>query len=261
MTTTPNFRIRSIVLAATLALVAPMSASAASPDDAKDILKRMTDYIAAQKSISAKYDSDIEVVTTQGQKISFASSGQLLLQRPDKLRASRSGGYSNVDMVFDGKTLSILGKNLNSYSQVDSPGSVEKLVEAIRDRTDAALPGADLFSSYAEMTRDVTSAQHIGRGVVGGVECEHLAFRTPDVDWQVWVQLGPNPIPRKYIITSKQVTGAPQYTVQINDWQTDVAPPADSFAFTPPAGAKKVAASGLRQENEVPEGVVIAARK
>ena len=259
----PAHWIRSATLSLTLAFVAPASALGASPDDARDVLKKMTDYIGARKNISAKYDSDIEVVTTQGQKISFASSGSLLIQRPDKLRASRTGGYSDVDMVFDGKTLSILGKNKNSYTQIDAPGSVGKLVETIRDRTDAALPGVDLFSptAYADLTRDLTGAQHIGRGVVGGVECEHLAFRTPDVDWQLWVQLGPNPIPRKYVITSKQVTGAPQYTVQIDDWQTDVPVAADSFAFTPPAGATKVAASALKQENEVPDGVVIAARK
>jgi hypothetical protein len=259
----PAHWIKIAALAASLAFVAPTGAAGATPDDAKDILKKMTDYIAAQKNVSAKYDSDIEVVTTQGQKISFASSGKILIQRPDKLRASRTGGYSDVDMVFDGKTLSILGKNLNSYTQIDAPGSLGKLVETIRDRTDVALPAADLFSStaYADLTSDLTSAQHIGRGVVGGVECEHLAFRTADVDWQLWVQLGPNPIPRKYVITSKQVTGAPQYTVEFDDWQTDVPVAADSFTFTPPAGASKVAASDLRKENEVPGGVVIAARK
>jgi hypothetical protein len=67
-------------------------------------------------------------------------------------------------------------------------------------------------------------------------------------------------VPRKYVITSKEVTGAPQYTMQISDWQSDV-PIADSnFAFTPPAGAKKVAASEMKQLNEVPQGAVIAAR-
>ena len=248
-------------LAAALAIAAPSHARGApSPDDARDILKRMTDYIAAQKTISAKYDSDIEVVTTEGQKISFNSSGQMLMQRPDKLRISRTGGYADVDMVFDGKTLDILSKDQNKYTRIDAPGSLGQLVERIRDKSDADIPAADLFAAgaYDQMTKDLTSARHIGQGVINGVECEHLAFRTPDVDWQVWVQTGATPIPRKYVITSKQVTGQPQYSVQINDWQTDMPVTATNFTFTPPAGATQVAAANLKQMDEVPAGVTIA---
>ena len=247
-------------LAAALILSAIPAAQGANRDDARDILKRMTDYVAAQKTIAAKYDSDIEVVTTEGQKISFNSSGQLLMQRPDKLRVSRTGGYADVDMVFDGKTLDILSKDQNKYTQIEAPGTLGQLVERIRDKTDADLPAADLFASgaYAELTRDLISAKHIGQGVINGVECEHLAFRTQEVDWQVWVETGANPIPRKYVVTSKTVTGQPQYSVQINDWQTNVPVTESSFAFTPPAGATKVAAASLKQMDEVPAGVTIA---
>src|ERR1039457_6019141 len=82
----------------------------AQAQDAAKVLKGMTDYVASQKVISATYDADIEVITNDLQKIQFASSGQMLLSRPDKIRASRIGGYANVELVFDGKTLSVFGK-------------------------------------------------------------------------------------------------------------------------------------------------------
>jgi hypothetical protein len=46
------------------------------------------------------------------------------------------------------------------------------------------MPGADLLLSrvYDELMADVIDAKHIGQGVVDGVECEHLAFRNPDID-------------------------------------------------------------------------------
>src|SRR5262245_9174553 len=83
------------------AALAGSTAQAAPGDDAdaKAILKKMTDYIAAQNTISVTYDSDVEAVTTDLEKVQFASSGQVLLNRPDKLRASRFGGYSDVEMV------------------------------------------------------------------------------------------------------------------------------------------------------------------
>jgi hypothetical protein len=104
-------------------------------------------------------------------------------------------------------------------------------------------------------------AKHIGRGVIDGVECEHLAFRDQDVDWQIWVEVGDRPIPRKYVITSKGVGAAPQYTLRIKEWKTDATIAADAFVFTPPAGATKVALDALANVDEVPNGVATGAKK
>ena len=235
----------------------------AQAQDAGKVLKAMTDYVSSQKIIQATYDTDIEVITNDLQKIQFASSGQMLLNRPDKVRASRVGGYADVEMVFDGKTLTILGKNFNKFTQVESPGSTDDLVAKLRNEFGMAIPGADLFltRSYDELMADVLDAKQIGRGVIDGVECDHLAFRNNDVDWQLWVEVGNRPIPRKYVITSKAVTGAPQYTLRIKDWKTDVQVAADAFAFKPPENAQKVDISALADVDEVPQGVAPGGKK
>src|SRR5712672_4256374 len=96
---------------ATVAVLLLVAASAARADDSVSILKSMTDYLGNQKSLSASFDSDIEVITPELQKIQFASSGQMKLNRPDKLRVRRTGGYADVELTFDGKTLSLYGKH------------------------------------------------------------------------------------------------------------------------------------------------------
>jgi hypothetical protein len=102
----------------------------------------------------------------------------------------------------------------------------------------------------------VIEAAHIGRGVVDGVECEHLAFRNRETDWQIWIEVGAKPIPRKYVITSKAVAAAPQYTLRIKDWRTDVQFSAEAFAFKAPAGAKKVELGDLGHVDEIPAGQI-----
>src|SRR5471030_1607872 len=101
-----------------------MSQASAQSGDADKLLKAMSDYVASQKTISVTYDSDIEVITSNLQKIQFTSSGQVQLSRPDKLRATRTGGYTSVDLVFDGKTLTINDRDANDFTQLESPGSV-----------------------------------------------------------------------------------------------------------------------------------------
>jgi hypothetical protein len=251
------------LLTIALALTANLFAMPAWADDAGKILKAMSDYVASQKVISATYDSDIEVITPDLQKIQFASSGQVLLSRPDKLRATRSGGYSDVELIFDGKTATAFGKNINAFAQLDMPGSIDQLLDRLENQSSLELPGADLLLSnaYDVLMSDVLDAKHIGQGVIDGVECEHLAFRNAETDWQLWIEIGPRPIPRKYVITSKAVTGGPQYTLRIKDWKTDAQVGADAFVFKPPADAKKVDVKALREIDEVPAGVVPGGKK
>ena len=80
----------------------------------------------------------------------------------------------------------------------------------------------------------------VGPSVVGSVKCTHLAFRGAEVDWQIWIEDGDKPLPRKFILTSKKVTGEPQFTVLIRNWDVAAKLTNQEFSFTPPKGAKKI---------------------
>ena len=242
----------TLLLAAVLVLATPVALAQAS--DAKAMLKAMSDYVGGQKTIELTFDSDIEVITPQMEKIQFTNSGEALLSRPDKLRARRVGGYADVAMTFDGKTVSILGKHLNGYAQIDTPGNVDQLFGALRAGHGVALPFADLLltNSYEALVAGVMEAKHIGRGVIDGRECEHLAFRNFDTDWQLWVEVGARPIPRKMVITSKTLNNAPQYTLRVKTWNTGVKPAPDAFVFVPPANAQKLGPDALIGLDELP---------
>lgn len=249
--------IRAVAAILTALAIGMLAPQAHAQDDAKAILKKMSDYIAGQQNFSMTFDSDVEVITTDLQKIQFTNSGKMLVSRPDKVFAERKGGYSDVALFLDGKTLTVLGKHVNAYAQGNAPGSIDQTIDALRS-DGAEMPGADLVLSnvYEALSEGVLEAKHIGEGVIEGVECEHLAFRNEDTDWQLWVEKGERPIPRKYVITSKAVAAAPQYTLLIKEWKEEQ-PPSDAFTVALPADAKKVDFKELKAMDEVPEGVVI----
>jgi hypothetical protein len=214
---------------------------------AKKLVKAMSDYVAAQQAISFDYDVSLEVVTTDDQKLTLAASGNVELARPDKVRASRSGGFADIETVFDGKTLTILGKNLNVYTQVAIPGSIDHLVDELRGKYRRPLPGADLLisNSYDELMEDVVDVKDLGSGVIGGTECDHFAFRKKDVDWEIWIAQGSRPYPCRYDIATKVVTGSPEYSIQIRDWKTGSDVASAGFNFKPPSGARQVDVADL----------------
>jgi hypothetical protein len=164
------------------------------------------------------------------------------------------GGYADVALFFDGKTVSIYGKHINGYARFDAPGSVDQLIHSLREGHGVALPGADLLlsNSYDSLVVGVQEAKYIGHGVIDGVTCEHLAFRNFDTDWQLWVEVGKRPIPRKLVITSKTLNNAPQYTLRVKSWKTGIETSPDNFTFTPPADVKILDHNALIELDELP---------
>ena len=248
-------RYMSTVVLSLIILLGMSAGAKAEEADAKRILKTMSDYMAAQKSMSFGFDATLEVVTTDEQKLALASSGTLTLNRPDKIRVTRSGGFADVEMSFDGKTLTLLGKNLNLYTQLDVPGTIDHLVDELKDTYHRPLPAADLLLSkaYDELMRDVIDVKDLGSGVVGGIECDYLAFRTKDVDWQIWIAQGKRPYPCRYVITSKHLSSMPQYTIQIRDWKTGGGVATTDFGFKNPTKAKKVELKDLKGTDVLPD--------
>ena len=247
--------------AAALSLIILFGTSAgvnADEADAKRILKSMSDYMAAQKSLSFEFDATLEVVTHDEQKLALASSGTVALIRPDKIRVTRAGGFADVEMSFDGKTLTLLGKNLNLYTQLDVPGTLDHLVDELKDTYNRPLPAADLLlsNSYDALMAEVVDVKDLGSGVIGGVECDYLAFRTNDVDWQIWVAQGKRPYPYRYVITSKLVSGGPQYTVQTRNWKSGGEVAATDFHFKNPTKADKVELADLKGTDALPDHFV-----
>jgi len=227
--------------------------------DAKRLLKAMSDYMAAQQAISFEYDATLEVVTKDEQKLALASSGDVTLNRPNKIRATRSGGFADVEKLFDGKTLTLFGKTANLFTQIDVPGTVDHLVDELRDKHHRQLPAADLLLSnaYDELMLDVVDVKDLGSGVIGGVECDYLAFRAKEVDWQIWIAQGERPYPCRYDITSKLIDGEPQYSIQIRNWRTGDEVAATDFSFKNPTDARKVDLKNLEGTDELPEHFVI----
>ncbi len=157
-------------------------------------------------------------------------------------------------MSFDGKTLTLLGKNQNIYEQQDVPGTVDNLVDELR-KQNLPLPAADLLLSdpYEALMLDVVDVKDLGSGVIGGVECNYLAFRAKEVDWQIWIAQGERPYPCRYVISSTFMDGEPQYSIQIRDWKAGDEVAATDFSFKKPTDAKKVDLKNLEGIDALPK--------
>lgn len=227
--------------------------------EAKKILKSMSDYMGSQTVLSFAYDANLQIVTQDEQKLGLLSSGTVELSRPDKIHTTRSGGFVNVEVTFDGKKLTLVGKDINKYTQVDFTGSVDQLVDELKDKHGLPLPGADLLmtNSYDELMQGVYDSKDLGSGVINGTECDSLAFRKDEVDFQIWVAQGSQPYPCALAITSRNVAGGPQYSLVVRDWKAGDAAMVGNFSFQNSSNAEMVNVEDIKSKlSELPGNMV-----
>jgi peroxiredoxin len=98
------------------------------------------------------------------------------------------------------------------------------------------------------MMEGVTGLEYRGVEEVDGRKMHHLAVKQKDVDWELWVDEGEQPLVRKVKVDiSRQLTaqGAPSGaqgtgTEVFSNWTVNQPIDAARFSFTPPAGAKTI---------------------
>lgn len=210
--------------------------------EAQRLLKASTDFLASQKQFGAQTRNTLEVVLKSGQKIEFNHTAQLSAQRPNKLRAERSGDLVNQVFVYDGAALTLYNGQDNTYAQAAAPGTIDDMLDFARTKLDIVAPAGDLIYSnaFSNLMQDVTEGFVAGKAVIEGVLCDHLAFRAPHVDLQIWIQRGAQPLPRKLVITTRDLPGAPQFAVTMTRWNLKPKFGAQTFAFKPPVGATRI---------------------
>ncbi len=234
----------------------PAAPSTKQDPEAKAILLKMAHFLAQAPAFSVTIRSGYDAIQSNGQPIEFGAKRRILLQRPDRLRVDveRSDGDQGL-VLFDGKEITAFKADDNAYARVEKSGTVDNaLVYMVRD-LQMTLPLARMFHTglpkYLE--KQITSIIYVEEDYLFDVPTDHLAARSADVDYQLWIAQGEQPLPRRIILTYKNAPGHPQFRANLSDWDLSPQVAADSFSFIPPAGAEQIPfLAPQRQKGSVP---------
>ena len=239
----------TLLLAVAGPLVAEENAAPAAADaqpvkgispEAQAVLERMTAFLTAQKTFSIDSQSTRDDVVAFGYKLQSNEHATLTVQLPNKLRTEISGDERNRLFIYDGATLTMYSPDDSAFTRVKAPDTIGKLVEKLLN-AGIEMPMIDMLYSvhHESLTEAVTGGVLVGDSNVDGTDCDHLAFRQPKIDWQLWVEQGDKPVPRKMVITTRYEVGDPQYQVTMR-WNLKPKIDASTFTFKPEKGVNEI---------------------
>ena len=205
-------------------------------------MKAMSDLLKNARSFTFTSMSDREQPSVSGQMLDFFNVAKIEVSRPNQVHVEILGDRLGASLWYDGKTVSIYSSKSSFYGQAPAPATIDETIVMLMDRFNTPFPAAGflLQDPYARMMEGVKTAFDAGVAPVDGVACRHLAFSEEDADWQVWIEEGSKPLPRRIAVTYKKFPGSPRVMATLSDWNLAPTIPAGEFTFVPPAGATKV---------------------
>jgi hypothetical protein len=209
---------------------------------ATQILEKMTSYLGSLNTFSLHTQNTIEDLLDSGYRVDSDISAQVIIRRPNKVRAERRGDMVDQVFYYDGETLTLYNPSDSVFATKPAPASIEGMLDFARESLGLMIPAADLIyrNGYALLMQDVTMAQVVGKSVINGVQCDHLLFSRPGVDFQVWVADSGEPLPYKYVVTDTGTPARLSVSTVISKWHTNPNVADKQFTFVPPKEARLI---------------------
>lgn len=218
---------------------APSPPAVAVEPAALETLARMSDYLKTLSTFEIVAQTSHDLITADNQTVQVDGVNRYVVRRPDAFRVEVATDNRVRHLLYDGKQMTLYAPERGVYATVDAPPTTRETLELAEAKYGLAVPMQDLFT-WTDLSQhirpDPETASVIGVAKIDGVDCDHLAFRQGSVDWQIWIQRGDKPLPRRILIIDRDQTSLPRYEGTLT-WTEQPRIAADSFTFTPPTGA------------------------
>jgi len=209
---------------------------------ADQILQQMSEYLKSATEFTFKADITYDTVMADGQKILFGAELNVAVRRPDLIHVEYKGDEQQRQVIIDGQKATVYYAATNTYASFEITGNLGDVLDYAYQTYGISVPVADLLYSdaYQTLIEYVESGYRIGLHSVAGVPSHHLVFSQEAIDWQIWIEDGPRPVPTKMVITYKNDPGSPQYTATLSEWNFNPRVSDHYFKFQPPGGSDEI---------------------
>jgi hypothetical protein len=220
---------RALCIGLCLALAAP--AAAQERDGSREILRSAAETLKKAKRLSFHAEITFDTEPRPGLLVQLAGAVDVDLRRPDGLHFDYRDDGSARALWYDGRKVTMLDWAAGVFATHEAPATVDETLDLLEQKLDIRLPLADLVAADAgaALLESTIRGTYLGIHDVEGVACHHLAFLQENIDWEIWIENGKVPVPRKFVIRYKRERGWPQYTAVLMDWKLD--PKLDDATF------------------------------
>ena len=209
---------------------------------AMDLIKAVSDRLAAARTMSFTAVVSYESASRLGIPLVYTTRSEVTLQRPDKLRIITPGDGPASEFYYDGKTMTAFAPAENLVATAEAPPTIEAALKAAYDSAAIYFPFANIMAAdpYKGISDGLVVAFYIGQShEVGGTTTDMLAYANNTVFLQAWVGAEDHLV-RRVRASYRTDLAQRRHQIEFSNWQLDLAVPAEAFAPTNAGSANPI---------------------
>ena len=216
------------------------------------LLQDMAGVLASVEGFSVHIEKTFDEVMRDGAMVQYSGAADVSMRRPDRLHIDYGDDLSAKEAWYDGEHFTLLDHLHSVYAQIAVEPPLMNVLNTLENEYDVFLPLAALLrpDPSREYCEGADVQRHLGIHDVDGWASHHLLFRGDQVDWQLWIDAGDQPLLRKVVVTYKEIEGTPQHVSYLTDWQLD--PSLDDALFVADLPDDAVLAEALTTNGDTP---------
>ena len=217
---------------------------------AQELLHRACDQLADENAFTFHAEVMFDQVLRSGVKLQFAGALDYAVQRPNEVAVDYQSDLGGKRFWYDGKTVTLYDIPHKVYSSIAAPSTIDEMMDQVMETHHLSLPLGDMALSNAcgKIGKQIIFGSWVGVNDVLGVPCDHLAFASKSVDFQLWLQHQGKPLPRKVVINYRTLFGAPEYIAFISEWKFPASIPQSRFRPNLPKGATRINFQAVKEK-------------
>lgn len=206
------------------------------------LLKRSNQSLQDIKSCSFITATTYDVPNENLGLVKHSVTDKVSIKFPDKMKVTSTGDKGNRALLYSEKKLTYYSFDNNTYAATVAPGSVIETIDEVSNKFGIEFPAADFF--YPSFLDDIQagggSLIFLGKTIVDGRECFHIAGSDKTKSYQFWIGNDDLFLPVKMVIIYTTDKDKPQYEAIYKDWVVNADLPDSMFDFITPPKATKV---------------------
>jgi hypothetical protein len=221
---------------------APRETMRAIDPRAEKAVREMATFLAAARRFGLEAEETFDLEVGRAYRVQLTNVRTLTVERPSRFMVDATGDTLHRSSWFDGRTLTVLNRQENVYASVEAPGTIDEVLDKIAEEFQVVLPLSDLLYSdpYATLMDGALYGKYLGIHQAAGVPCHHLTFGLEGLYWQIWIDAGDKPWPRKLSFSYWADSGVPRYEATFRRWVLDPPRVEGQYQFKVPAGARRI---------------------
>ena len=220
----------------------PATAARSVDPAAVKALSDMSAYLQSLSTFELTTATSLDLVANDDQKVQLDGVAHYKVRKPDAFVIDVVSDDWTRQYLYSGGEFTLYAPRQGYYSSWPAPRTIQAAVADIENRFGISLPLDDLFRwSGPDGSRadSLETAFLVGTATIDGVATNHYAFREGKIDWQIWIQQGEQPLPRKLAIVDRRDPAAPAYVARLT-WTLNPPLTDEDFAFRPAKDAKRI---------------------